>query len=307
MRKLMRTLLAALLAAALLCACAQAESLPGESLLALASASDPLPADYVPPTLRQISSANSGVRVVSSRAMLLREEALEPLYRMMRAASKAGQTLYVRQAYRSYADEARRFDQLSAMGRAAQKPGESSYQTGLSVTLVGEAWKTGDLTEAFAQSDEARWLSEHAAEYGFVPRYPEGKEALTGWSYEPWHYRYVGVATATAMAEQGLCLEELVALNLDFAQDMPLPEDDFDDEEPEDGPIFVADGEDDDVEWDESVWADFSEPDPGWDAEPVRQAEYTAPSVPAVRDPSTVAPEDVGPDGDYEISLDDLR
>ena len=194
------------------------------------------------------------------------------------------------------------------MGQVAQKPGESSYQTGLSVTLVGEAWKTGDLTAAFAESSEARWLSEHAAEYGFVLRYPEGKEAMTGWSYEPWHYRYVGVAAAAAMAEQGLCLEELVALNLDFAQDMPLPEDDFDDEEPEDGPVFVVDGEDDDVEWDESVWADFSEPDAGWEDEPAQQTVVrTSPSAPPVRDLSTVAPEDIGPDGDYEISLDDLK
>ena len=329
MRKLTRMLLSVMMVAALLCAAAQAEGVSDESLFVLASASAPLTADDVPPTLKQISTANSGVHVVTTRAMLLREEALAPLYQMTRAAAKAGRTLYVRQAYRSYEEEARRYELLTGMGQAAQRPGESSYQTGLSVTLVGEKWKTGDLTAEFASSAEAKWLREHAAQYGFALRYPEGKEEITGWSYEPWHYRYVGVAAATMMAEQGLCLEELVALSVDLTQDMPLPEDDFDDEEPEEGPVFVADGEDDDVEWDESAWELPEEPMDDWEDEPASDEpeDTEAPTateepvvtaaprpvyngehgVPPTRDLSMAAPEDIGPDGDYEIRLDELR
>lgn len=271
MRKLF-LLLSVVISVALICVLAQAEGAANGSLLKLASASDPLPADYVPIALSPISSAVEGVNLVTTRTSLLQEEALEPLYRMMRAAASAGETLYVRQAYRSYADEARRYELLSGTGQAAQKPGESSYQTGLSVTLVGADWKTGELTADFADSSEARWLREHAAEYGFVLRYPEGKENVTGWSYEPWHYRYVGLAAAAAMAEQGLCLEEL-AMNSGLIADLPEDEE----EEP---------------------WAEEEIP-----SQPVSEPDH---SVPAVRDLSTIDPEDIGPDGDYEISLGDL-
>ena len=221
MRKLLQRLLPVCLMVLLLCSCARAEE-----LLALASAGEPLPEDYVPDSLRQISTANQGVHLVTSRSMLLQEEALEALYDLMRGASRSGITLYVRQAYRSYADEARRYELMTATGQAAQKPGESSYQTGLSVTLVGESWRTAELTEAFAASKEARWLSQHAAEYGFIQRYPEGKEDITGWTYEPWHYRYVGVSAAKTMAAQGLCLEELVGGGYTPEEAEPLAEDD---------------------------------------------------------------------------------
>lgn len=290
-------LVAVVISLALTCAFAQAEGLLDTSLLELGLAGHPLTPDDVPETLSQISSAVDGVNLVTSRAALLQEQALEPLYRMMRAAASAGQPLYVRQAYRSYAEEERRYELLSASGQAAQKPGESSYQTGLSVTLVGEGWKTRELTADFADSSESRWLSEHAAEYGFVLRYPEGKEEITGWSYEPWHYRYVGVAAATVMAEQGLCLEE-VAMNGDLlaatAQDAALPQDYY----------TVVEAEPEVVEgWDAGDW-------PGDAA--VEVTDVLLPESdpvfngPAVRDPSTINPEDIGPDGDYEISLGDL-
>ena len=260
--------------------CARAEGVVDGSLLALASAAEPLSADDVPDGLMPISTENRGVNLTVSRSMLLRQEALAPLYQMMRAANRDGCTLYVRQAYRSYADEARRYSQLSASGQASQKPGESSYQTGLSVTLVGADWKTKALTADFSQSSEARWLSKHAWQYGFVLRYPEGKEEITGWACEPWHYRFVGVGAAALMHERGVCLEELAAdatLTAQVPIGMVLPEDDFSDEEPE--------------------------PTIGY--REVDEAEYETPRPAVTEAPATATPivslEDIGPDGDTEI------
>ena len=300
MRKIF-LLLSVVTGLALLCSSALAEGTADVALLTLGLHGSPLSADDVPESLSQISSAVDGVNMVTSRAAFIQEQALEPLYRLMRAAATAGEPLYVRQAYRSYADEERRYAQLSGRGQAAQKPGESSYQTGLSVTLVGEDWKSRELTAEFADSGAARWLSDHAAAYGFVLRYPEGKEDVTGWSYEPWHYRYVGVAAAAAMTQQGLCLEELAAnsaLVAGLDQDIALPEDVYEVDEPE------PDMEEgwDEVTEEEPVWTEES-PD---DAEPQSERKSDH-GVPPMRDPSTIDPGDIGPDGDYEISIDELQ
>ena len=335
MRKLL-LLLSVILSAALMCAFAQAEGTIDASLLTLGLAGNPMSADDVPDALSQISSAIDGVNLVTSRAALLQEQALEPLYRLMQAAAKDGQTLYVRQAYRSYADEERRYELLSGSGQAAQKPGESSYQTGLSVTLVGEDWKTRELTADFADSSEGKWLSAHAAEYGFVLRYPQGKENVTGWHYEPWHFRYVGVSAAATMTRQGLCLEELAAdsgLISESLQNIPLPDVDYtedkpvyDVEEEEDGEDWNEEPWDEEENWDEESWDEESwdEESESWDEDewpeddgdedewadeddiepqPERSTNH---SVPTVRDPSTIDPDDIGPDGDYEISIDNL-
>ena len=298
MRGLIHKLLPLLMILMVCCACAQAEEVDSP-LLMLASADAPLPADYVPEGLRQISAEVPGVRLVTSRSMMLQESALNALYKLMQAAKKDGVTLYVRQAYRSYADEARRYELLTGMGEPAQKPGESSYQTGLSVTLVGEAWRTADLTEAFAASGEAKWLSAHAAEYGFVLRYPEGKESLTGWSYEPWHYRYVGSAAAAEMVAGGLCLEELVPDSawLDVEEEPFVPDEDLKKE-------LEAELEEELDEEDEEL---EEAPDEEFEEEPVEEPEEATVkrehSVPPTVDLSGIDPEDIGPDGDYEISL----
>ena len=289
--------------------CARAEDTADMSLLALASAAEPMGAEDVPDGLMPISTENRGVNLTVSRSMLLRQEALGPLYQMMRAANRDGCTLYVRQAYRSYADEARRYEQMTSSGQASQKPGESSYQTGLSVTLVGTDWKTKALTADFAQSSEARWLSEHAWEYGFVQRYPEGKEEITGWACEPWHYRYVGVAAATLMAERGLCLEELVAdaaLMALMPVDAALPDDDFSDEEPEPTITFET------IDDPETAMAEPTEEELAREEQGSTAAATDAPdeATPTPRPTPTRAPatatppvdaEDVGPDGDTEI------
>lgn len=92
-------------------------------------------------------------------------------------------------------------------GEVVKRPGYSEHNLGLAVDLYG----SGDhsLTSSFANTAAYAWLMEHCADYGFILRFPKGKEAVTGVIYEAWHFRYVGdAATAHAIMDNGLCLEE---------------------------------------------------------------------------------------------------
>lgn len=88
-------------------------------------------------------------------------------------------------------------------------PGYSEHNTGLAADVVSIDYQM--LDAGFDKTNCYVWLSEHAAEYGFILRYPENKSAITGISYEPWHYRYVGKENAIAIWQSGKCLEEYLA------------------------------------------------------------------------------------------------
>lgn len=93
-------------------------------------------------------------------------------------------------------------------------PGTSEHATGLAFDIVGKDWfKThSDLTDDFDTTAAYKWLSENAYKYGFILRYPKDKEEVTGYSYEPWHYRFVGVDAAKIIKENNLCLEEYLRI-----------------------------------------------------------------------------------------------
>ena len=84
-------------------------------------------------------------------------------------------------------------------------PGHSEHQTGLSVDFVQG---TLSLTEKFENTSAFKWLSENAHKFGFILRYPKDKTDLTGYDYEPWHYRFVGRTVASRIYEAGICYEE---------------------------------------------------------------------------------------------------
>jgi len=275
-----KKIIACLMMLLMLVSCAVAEELPqanGDYLL-LASSAQPLAEDYEPEDLVKLASRRSGastkgtVYTEATTSIQLRQEAADALVEMCAAAEKKDTLLYVRQGYRSYADEAARYARLEKRGEAGQKPGETDYQTGLAVTVVGKDWKSKALTAEFAETKEGKWLAQNAAKYGFVVRYPQNKMEATGWEYEPWHLRYVGVAAATYMQENDLCLEEFVALALPL-DELPLPE-----TTPEDEPVAIDD--------------------------PVEDKAPAAPTaVPVYEEGQLVELEDVGPDGDHEISF----
>ena len=93
-------------------------------------------------------------------------------------------------------------------------PGTSEHHTGLAMELVSsDYWNYySDLEHDYEKFDSFKWLYEHCAEFGFILRYPKDKQDITGITYEPWHYRYVGVEAAKYIMENGLCLEEYLEI-----------------------------------------------------------------------------------------------
>lgn len=90
--------------------------------------------------------------------------------------------------------------------QAVTVPGASEHQIGLALDIVCNEYIT--LDEGFGETDAGIWLAENSYRYGFILRYPKGKEYITGIEYEPWHFRYVGVEAATVITRNGITLEE---------------------------------------------------------------------------------------------------
>lgn len=146
---------------------------------------------------------------------------IEELLAMMYAASEDGVNLAICSPYRDLAWQEVLFNRkikaymnkgMSYMeaykisSQAVTVPGASEHQIGLAIDIVSDTYVT--LDEGFADTNAGKWLEEHCAEYGFILRYPEGKEYITSIEFEPWHFRYVGKEAATIIMEEELCLEE---------------------------------------------------------------------------------------------------
>lgn len=123
------------------------------------------------------------------------DEARSAVDTMIRAAAAEGLTLKGRTDYRSYSFQAALYnkyvarDGREAADRYSARPGHSEHHTGLAIDL-------NSLETSFGETPEGIWLAAHCAEYGFIIRYPQGKEHITGYMYEPWHVRYVGTELA---------------------------------------------------------------------------------------------------------------
>jgi D-alanyl-D-alanine carboxypeptidase len=180
------------------------------SLTALVTKRRQLPASYVPEGLALV---NGAVRSIGEQR--IRSVALDPLRRMVAEMNAAGLAPAVVSSYRSYATQeqtyaywVRTLGQAQA-DRVSARPGHSEHQLGLAVDFGSPS--TGyELEQTFAGTPEGRWLAANARRFGFIMSYPQGKEALTGYDFEPWHFRYVG-AEAQAIADRGLTLEEYLA------------------------------------------------------------------------------------------------
>ncbi|MGC5775282.1 M15 family metallopeptidase [Paenibacillus pabuli] len=143
----------------------------------------------------------------------MRKEAAEALEKLFAGAKADNIELRAVSGYRSYQRQVSIYNNnVKTKGkeytdRVSSVPGHSEHQTGLAIDVsspsVGNA-----LEEVFGTSKEGQWLAEHAAEYGFIIRYPKGEEGITGYVYEPWHIRYVGTDLAPDVVKSGLTLEE---------------------------------------------------------------------------------------------------
>lgn len=158
-----------------------------------------LPADYVPSNLTT-PYFNS-----AADAIQLQEECAKMAKEMKAAAEGAGINLLVTSGYIDYAtQEDLRQAIVNLLGESKAntsvfKAGFSEHQTGLAIDFTHDPGVSHPNIEEFEASDCSKWLYEHAHEYGFILRYPKGKESITGYSYQPWHYRYVGKETASAI------------------------------------------------------------------------------------------------------------
>lgn len=149
------------------------------------------------------------------------ERIIDDLLDMIQAAKDDGVTLEICSPYRDLEYQETLFNRkityymksgLSYMeayqlsSRAVTVPNASEHQIGLALDIVTPTHVK--LDEAFEETDAGIWLAENSYKYGFILRYPKGKEYITGIEYEPWHFRYVGIEAATVITEAGITLEE---------------------------------------------------------------------------------------------------
>ncbi|NRD76734.1 M15 family metallopeptidase [Bacillus sp. BRMEA1] len=164
------------------------------------------PKDLVDPNIPFIFNSSSSKRE-------MRSEAASAIEKLFAGAKDQGVSLLGVSAYRSYASQASLFnyyvhqDGYKAAKAYSALPGTSEHETGLAIDVTGGDGKCA-AEDCFAGTTEAKWLQKHAADYGFIIRYPKGKESITGYQYEPWHLRYIGKAIAKKIMKKGITLEE---------------------------------------------------------------------------------------------------
>ncbi|AZS17686.1 M15 family metallopeptidase [Paenibacillus lutimineralis] len=170
-----------------------------------------LPDDYNPSDLVYPNVRFTFKEKIEKRMM--RSEAAKALENLFDGAEKDGIYLAGVSAYRSHKTQTALFNRyVERDGEEKAKtysavPGHSEHETGLAIDVSGSDGKCA-AEDCFGDTKEADWLAKHASEYGFIIRYPEGKDSITGYKYEPWHIRYVGADIASEIADRGITLEE---------------------------------------------------------------------------------------------------
>lgn len=166
---------------------------------------------YRPANLQLATVASRTDKSTDERSV--RADIMPAVEALFASAEQAGFDLQIGSGWRSYEQQniyysnySRLYGQESADTFSA-KPGYSEHQTGLVMDLA-----TTDhncyLEECFGETGAGKWLAEHSYKYGFILRYPRGKDGITDFIYEPWHFRYVGEDLARALKESGLTLDE---------------------------------------------------------------------------------------------------
>lgn len=172
-----------------------------------------LDSDYIPNNLELLdnSYAKSGIYLV--------KEAKDMLEKLIAAAKEDGLNIRVTSAYRSYSYQVNLYnnyvktDGEKLADTYSARPGYSEHQTGLVVDVT----RSFDNFNNFENTEEYKWMLEHASDYGFILRYPKDKEEITTYTFEAWHYRYVGVDLAKKIKESNLTFDEYYVRYLENA------------------------------------------------------------------------------------------
>lgn len=184
--------------------------------LILVNKTNPLDKDYVPANMIDVVNTRKDGRATQKMV----KEAEKALEAFLLEAKEYGVTnVSVTSAYRSYAYQEQLFNSYvnqhlskypsreaceKYVETFSARPGTSEHQTGLTCDMHN----LSSAEVSFAKTKEAKWLAENAHRFGFILRYPEDKVDITGYSYEPWHFRFVGRKVATEIYQNGWCLEE---------------------------------------------------------------------------------------------------
>lgn len=170
-----------------------------------------LSGSYVPGDLEMVSSK------YANGDKYLRSDAREQFERMCMDAEELGLNIFAVSAYRSYSTQKSLYDRYVARSGKKQadtysaRPGHSEHQTGLAVDVIAASSSAN-----VDKTKEYKWYKDNAHHYGFIIRYPSGKSHITGYIYEPWHLRYLGVELATAVYNSGLTYDEYYARTRSF-------------------------------------------------------------------------------------------
>lgn len=147
----------------------------------------------------------------------LTDETYQACNEMIAAAAEDGIYLWIESGFRSYETQSYTYQSFvwdrgtELADLCSARPGHSEHQSGMAIDF-------NTTSDAFAYTPEAAWIAAHCAEFGFIIRYPQGKESITGYKYEPWHVRYIGREKAAAVTASGLTLEEYYGIT-SFYQD----------------------------------------------------------------------------------------
>lgn len=182
--------------------------------LMLANLDHPLPADWEIETVTISNGLEVDQRIISALDDMLddcRAAGLSPLVCSAYRTVQRQTELFEEKIDVLMADGLSYDEAYAAAATVVAIPGTSEHNLGAAVDICALDYQI--LDDAQADTPEQQWLMEHCAEYGFILRYPKGKEDMTGIIWEPWHYRYVGVEAAQEISQSGLCLEEYLALH----------------------------------------------------------------------------------------------
>ncbi|MCZ8534368.1 M15 family metallopeptidase [Psychrobacillus psychrodurans] len=146
------------------------------------------------------------------------KEARAAFQEMAAEATLSGYDLIAFSTYRSFDYQTQLYDRYvtndgqDAADRYSARPGYSEHQTGLAFDIGEQHFEQHFAKESFGETEAGKWVAANAHKYGFIMRYPNGSEKITGYMYEPWHFRYVGEELAVQVYEANVTLEEFLDL-----------------------------------------------------------------------------------------------